>query len=445
MPAADPLRPFLDAVIRSRIMDRESFMRFYATAGDRATASVEHFAEFLVDGGHLTGFQSGKLRSGHWQGLVIGGYSLLYPIGRGGMGIVYLARRNTPIAGGTEPGLVALKLLAPKRARDEPRTLARFRREMEIGAKLPAHPALTRALDSGEADGVYYLALEYVAGSTVKQSVLAEGPMPFVAAARLFADLALGLHAAHEAGYIHRDLKPANIIVTPNGRAKLLDFGFAVRRGEKPLADPTIIGGQGYTMGTMDYLPPEQATDAVSVSAETDIYSLGCSLYFALTGMVPYPYGTAREKIQQHRTAAATPVIELNSSVPAGLGKLVQWMMAKRPEDRPPSCRVVASELERWTEPAPIVATRARFDAEWEKGVIEQVEARWRIRRANATEGTSTEELAVPDDSVPATIIAHPVGLPESRLWLWLLLAFAAFACLGGGGIAAIIYLLLRR
>ena len=143
MPAADPLRPFLDAVIRSRILDRETLMRFYANAGNRATASIEHFAEFLVRAERLTGFQSGKLRSGQWQGLVIGQYSLLYPIGRGGMGIVYLARRNRVIAGGSEPGLVALKLLAPKRARNEPRSLARFRREMEIGAKLPPHPALT--------------------------------------------------------------------------------------------------------------------------------------------------------------------------------------------------------------------------------------------------------------------------------------------------------------
>ena len=445
MPAVEATQSFLDAVIRSRIMDRETLMRFYAGAGDRATSSDEQFAKFLEAGGHLTGFQSGKLRAGQWQGLVIGPYTLLYPIGRGGMGIVYLARRAGVAAGGSTPGLLALKLLAPKRARAEPRTLARFRREMEIGAALPSHPALTRAYGSGETDGVHFLALEYVAGATVKHTVLANGPMAVPEAARLFADLALGLHAAHQLGYIHRDLKPANIIVTPNGRAKLLDFGFAVRRGEKPLADPAILGGQGYTLGTMDYLPPEQATDAVSVSAETDIYSLGCSLYFALGGTAPFPYGTAREKIQQHRSTAAPPVDELNALVPAGLAKLVQWMMAKRPEDRPPSCEVVASELERWTEPAPIVATRAKFDAEWEAGVLKQVETRWLSKRANTLESASTEELALPDDSSPTPIAVAPPPAAASRLWIWLLLALASGVSFVAGMLAVIAYFLLRR
>ncbi len=440
----DPIESFMDTVIRSRIMDQNSLMRFYAMAAPGESGTAEQFTKYLQLNGHLSPFQTSKLLAGHWQGLVIGPYSLLYPIGRGGMGIVYLARRAGVATGGSDPALVALKLLAPKRAKSEPRTLARFLREMEIGAQLPVHPALTRALDFGEADGVHFLALEYVAGFTAKQRVLETGPLSVPDAARLFADLAVGLHQAHQAGFIHRDLKPSNIIVTHNGRAKLLDFGFAVRRGEKPLADPTILGGRGYTMGTMDFLPPEQATDAVSVSAETDIYSLGCSLYFALCGTVPFPYGTAKEKIQQHRAVAPTPLVELNAAVPPGLAKLVHWMMAKRPEDRPPSCLVVAAELERWTEPAPIVATRAKFDAAWEAEVTKAVETRWLAHRSNVAEGTSTEELALPDDksSVPT---GEPVARVASHFWLWVVFAGGAGACFGAGLLAVIVYIVLYR
>ena len=126
MPAPDPIEPFAEAVIRSRIMDRETLMRLYTTAGDGATASAEQFAKYLQGRGSLTPFQVGKLRSGHWQGLVIGAYTLLCPIGRGGMGIVYLARRNAVVAGGSEPALVALKLLAAPKS-DEPPALILMR------------------------------------------------------------------------------------------------------------------------------------------------------------------------------------------------------------------------------------------------------------------------------------------------------------------------------
>ena len=436
MPAPELHKALIETVIRSRILDRVTLAQLYSTPEARATDSPEQFGKYLVGCGALTQFQWDKLAAGHWQGLIIGRYALLYPIGRGGMGIVYLARRTD----GEKPGLVALKLLAPKRARSEPRTLARFLREMEIGAKLPAHAALTRALDSGAADGIHFLALEFVGGVTAKQRVREHGPMAVADAARLFADLALGLHQAHEAGYIHRDLKPANVIVTPDGRGKLLDFGFAVRRGEKPLADPAILGGQGYTLGTMDFLPPEQATDAVSVSAETDIYSLGCSLYYVLTGLVPFPFGTAREKIHQHRTASPTPVAQLNPSVPDGLGKLVQWMMAKRPEDRPPSCRAVAAELERWTEPAPSIAAPETFDAAWEADVLKQVETRWLAHRTTIMGSATLEELPVPEETPVAVTATTPFVAPiRRRRFPWVI-----GACVGAVFLGMFVYLVRR-
>jgi serine/threonine protein kinase len=238
--------------------------------------------------------------------------------------------------------------------------------------------------------------MEYVPGLTARRVVKNDGPMSVPVAARVFADVATGLHAAHTAGFVHRDTKPANVIVTPAGRAKLLDFGFALRRGEMPNADPSIIGGKGYTLGTTDYLPPEQASNAVAVGAETDIYSLGCSLYFVLTGHPPFPAGTAREKIRAHQITEPPPIRSLNPAVPEDFIALVMWLMSKRPENRPQSAQTVADELERWARPAIPVAERLSYDAEWEAAILRQVEA------SGAKPAESVESPANPD-SVPST------------------------------------------
>lgn len=366
----------------------EQFWALTVRAGLSAAADVrpdagtaDELAERLVEAGRLTRFQAEKLLAGRWQGLVNGPYRLMTPIGRGGTGIVYLARDDRRSSGGRTSRLVALKVLSPQRAASEPRTLTRFRREMDIGRAIPEHPGLTATRDAGEAGGIHYLAMEYVPGRTARQVVAADGPMVVPAAARAFADVAAGLHAAHQAGFVHRDTKPANVVVMPSGRAKLLDFGFALRRGEKPPADPSVLGGKGYTLGTLDYLPPEQASNAVAVGAETDVYSVGCSLYFVLTGRPPHTADTAREKIHLHRTTDPPPLRTLNPQVPAGFAALVGWMMSRRPEDRPQTAGEVAALLEKWAAPAFPVATLLSYDDAWEANLVRQVEAVWLARR----------------------------------------------------------------
>jgi len=203
-------------------------------------------------------------------GTNLGPYQILAPLGRGGMGTVYLARvqaRERESASGRAgeeekppplpslpfspspflpfaPAVIALKVLPPKRAREEARTLLRFRREMEIGRHLD-HPNITRMFDAGEVDGIHYLAMEYVPGLSLRQLVGTGGPLPVGDAARLFADVAAGLAHAHEHGLIHRDLKPSNIMVTPLGQAKILDLGLALTVDEVLPEDPTIVGGHG--------------------------------------------------------------------------------------------------------------------------------------------------------------------------------------------------------
>ncbi|MFO0824390.1 MAG: serine/threonine-protein kinase [Gemmataceae bacterium] len=170
------------------------------------------------------------------------------------------------------------------------------------------------------------------------------GDLKWARQPRLFADVAAGLSGLHERGLVHRDLKPSNVILTPDGRAKILDFGFAFAPGEPLPDDPSIVGGVGYIVGTMNYISPEQARDAISARPAADLYSLGCSLYCVLTGTPPFPGGTAKDKIRRQMTLNPTPIAELNPSVPVEFIRVVEKLMAKNPADRPPSA-MAAREL----------------------------------------------------------------------------------------------------
>ena len=372
--AADPVSQFLTCLRKSQLLEDDSVRAVLSKSSAKAVADL---AKEFADSELLTAFQLEKLRANTWQGLKLGPYSLLYPIGRGGVGIVYLCRNDRLAAGRAVPRLSALKLLSPKKAVAEPRTRERFLREQQIGPLIPEHPNLARTIDTGEHQAVLYLVMEYVTGMTAKAWVRTNGPMPVGLATRLFADVSLGLHAAHEAGFVHRDTKPSNVVVLGHGRAKLLDFGFALKRGETPHADPTILGGRGYTLGTMDYLPPEQATNAVAVGAETDIYSVGCSLYYVLTGLLPFPGGSPQEKMRRHQREIPETVEKFNKAVPRELSQLIGWLMCKRPEDRPQSAAQVAKDLERWASPIVPIGEIRSYDEAWEKHTLDQVHQSW--------------------------------------------------------------------
>lgn len=378
-PAAGPAAPgaptpgaFVQTILRSRLLDRPHLDAVLAAAPESARASARTLADHFIEVGELTHYQTEKMLQGRWQGLVLGPYHVLAPLGRGGMGTVYLAKRAAEgVSGGRGEGvmvtdhpvvesplppltpsplpfqLVALKVLPPKRAREEEKTLLRFRREMDLGRHL-AHPNVTRTLDAGVLGGVHYIAMEFVPGESVRQMVGKGGPLPVADAARLFADVAAGLAHAHDKGLIHRDLKPSNIMVTPGGQAKILDLGLALLVGEVLPEDPSIVGGEGYILGTMDYIAPEQTSDATNVGPGSDVYSLGCALYYAVTGVPPFPGGTALQKMRWHRTSTAPPANLINPVVPAGFAQVIERLMAKRPEDRLASAEAVRELLLPW-------------------------------------------------------------------------------------------------
>jgi serine/threonine protein kinase len=354
---------FLKTILRSGLLDRQQLQQGLRDVPLDQRHDAEALADHLVATGKLSRFQASKLLRGMAVGLMLGPFQVLAPIGKGGMGTVYLARDAR------SQQLVALKVLPPKRAREEERLLARFRREMEMCQRV-AHPHLAWTYEVGVCQGVYYIAMEYIPGKNLYRLVTDEGPLTVPRAARLFAEVATALDHAHNQGLVHRDLKPSNLIVTPHDHAKVLDLGLALVQGEIP-AEREVIGGRGYVVGTMDYIAPEQTENAVQVDPRSDIYALGCTLYFALTGQPPYPGGTALEKIQRHRGEDPVPVPQLNAAVPPAFIGLLRKMMAKDPEQRFATAAEVREKLLPWASGAVVLPLDRQGDREYQQAVAE--------------------------------------------------------------------------
>jgi serine/threonine-protein kinase len=266
-------------------------------------------------------------------------------------------------------------VLPPKKAQAKARMLARFQREMEM-SHLVSHPHVAFTYEVGLSQGVHFLAMEYIPGNNLFQLVHEEGQLPVPRAARLFAEVALALDHLHYRGLIHRDLKPSNIMVTPHDHAKLLDLGLALVRGQES-GDRQMAKGKRYLLGTKDYIAPEQAVDPTSVDSRADIYSLGCALYFALTGQPPFPGGTTEEKLERHRNEEPISISHLNREVPGAFVGLVRHMMAKSPERRIASATLARERLLPWAGHDQEKPLDRRDDKEYQEAVfaLETLEA----------------------------------------------------------------------
>ncbi len=264
----------------------------------------------------------------------IPGYTRLEVIGRGGMGVVYKARQVSLDRD------VALKVL-PVPAGLDPLALERMHREAQITAKL-SHPNIVTVFDAGVVPGWFYLAMEYVAGIDLHRLVEERGPLPVAWACDYVRQAALGLLHAQEVGLVHRDIKPSNLIVSPvpgpsdsapPGTVKILDLGLASLAEEK-VPERSPITQIGSFMGTPDFIAPEQASDPRKADIRSDLYSLGCTFFYLLTGRVPFSGATPMAKVMQHHVQDATPVEHLREEVPTVVGAIVRRLLAKRPEDR---------------------------------------------------------------------------------------------------------------
>jgi serine/threonine protein kinase len=353
---------FLKSVLRSGLMNRDQLKAALRGVPKDRRTDPRALADHLVRKGKLSRFQAGKLLEGTALGLVLGPFQILAPIGRGGMGTVYLARDSR------SGQLLALKILPPKKAREEERLLSRFRREMEMSQKV-AHPHLAWTCEVGVCNGVYYIAMEYIPGKSLYRLVNEIGPMPVARAAALFAEIASALDHAHHQGLVHRDMKPSNVLITPHNHAKVLDLGLAIMEGEVT-KDRRVTGGQGYIVGTMDYIAPEQADDASKATARSDIYALGCSLYFTLTGQPPFPGGTNKDKIRRHRTEEPAPITSVSPAIPAGFAAIVHKMISKKPEERFASAAEVREELLKWVSGEPVLPLDKPEDTDFHDAVV---------------------------------------------------------------------------
>jgi len=342
---------FLELVRRSGLVDDARLAPVVKPWVGHPGLPPEPLLAALVASGLLTRWQIDQLLKGKYKGFTLGKYRLLKLLGSGGMSSVYLAEHATLRS------KAAVKVLPRKRV-SQTSYLARFEQEARLAARLN-HPNIVRTFDLDTEGTVHYIAMEYVEGTDLHAKVKREGPLPVRQAADFIRQAAAGLEYAHDEGLVHRDIKPANLMLDIRGTIKVLDLGLALAvTGDEEDGSLTREHNEK-VIGTADYLAPEQATDSHKADRRSDIYALGCTLYYLLVGSAPFAAGNAAARMQAHLQKPAPNLLERRPDVPIAIADLYFRMVAKQPEARPQSAREVAASLAAWldsTDPATAAA-----------------------------------------------------------------------------------------
>ena len=331
MPAVTPVGQFLDMVRQSGVLDNHRLETHLDTlqltsAPARTPADL---ARRLVDDGLLTSFQADQFLRGKWRGFLISGkYKLLEFLGAGGMGNVFLCEHIYMRR------LVAVKVL-PTNQTGDGAVVERFYREARAAAALD-HANIVRAHDVDQDGTLHFMVMEYVDGVNLQRLVRKRGPLEVRQAADYVCQAARGLQHAFEVGWVHRDIKPANLLVDRQGTVKILDMGLA--RLFQDEADPHAHDpDQNCVLGTADYVAPEQVLNSRDVDIRCDIYGLGATFYYCLTGRPPFEEGTVNQKMLWHQVRRPKPVRQLRPELSEEVAAVLEMMMAKDPDKRYPT------------------------------------------------------------------------------------------------------------
>lgn len=373
---------FLEQLAKSRVVAPEQIEDFLRLPRLKTATTPIDLARLAIRSRLLTRFQAEEILRERGRRLRVNDYVLLDVLGYGGMGLVYIAARP-----GKE-NRYALKLLGEQYKHDSGMR-ARFRLEARAGMRLN-HPKLVKTYELGERQDLFgesdYMVMELFEGVTMLEGIsFSSGPMKWDAACDVVCQAAKGLQYLHQQGMVHRDVKPDNILVDAAGHAKLLDFGLTLldqQHAEEEFSLAMIFGQD--CLGTADYIAPEQSLDSMRVDGRADIYSLGCTLYVALTARRPFPRESRAAIVQAHRIQPRPRVDQLNSQIPQELADLIQRMMAIDPNERPATMEEVRQLLapfrrrRQWAfvfdqvlqkrrELKRAILTRSRLDA-WQAG-----------------------------------------------------------------------------
>jgi serine/threonine protein kinase len=349
---------FRNSALLSGLVTQEQIDEAIATAGTGPGGSpapmVEvddaSLAQRLVEMGVLTSYQSAKIKEGRTK-FTLGSYIVTDFIGQGGMGQVFKGVHQVM---GRE---CAIKVLPLHKA--TPESIANFMREVRTQAQLD-HPNLVRAYDANREGSTHYLVVEFVPGVDMRRLVRTQGRLTQQQAASVILQAARGLDYAHKRGLVHRDVKPGNILVTAEGIAKVSDLGlagFIHDTGNDPRA--------GKIVGTADYLAPEQIRNPNEVTHLSDIYSLGCTLYYSVCGKVPFPGGTASEKARRHLNDTPWHPRRFSAELNEEFVDVIADMMEKDPKARIQSAAEVVARLEQWAGEASPISPRASIRSPW--------------------------------------------------------------------------------
>ena len=340
---------FFEHLQQSKLLSDAQFDSALEMLGELCDSDAMTIAKALVKADILTRLQAQRLLEGRTRGFFINQYRIDEVLGSGGMGWAYIAHDQKT---GEE---VALKMLCEQNSEDAG-LVTRFRLEAEAGQRLN-HPAIIRTREIGKSAGLYgqvhYMVMDLVRGVGIDEFVSLGGPIAWPIVCHIAQHIAAGLQHAHRNGLVHRDLKPSNVLVDEFSNAHILDFGLSVASqsvhdDEYSLA---MIFGQD-CLGTADYIAPEQARDSFQVDRRADLYSLGATMYFMLTGKVLFPDCEKRsEKIDAHWNREPRPIGELVPGLPDGVAQIIHRLLKKDREQRFATAREVAVALAPFAEP----------------------------------------------------------------------------------------------